>query len=234
MQAFVDRFRYKASKARQAQSRLKALANLQPIAEMVEDRVAPFIFPDPENPLAPPLIRFDRRRGLRRGRPVLRNIALRIDPDDRIALLGANGNGSLTLAKLLCGHLPDGRPDEAPPGLPGYFAQHQLDELSEDLSPYEYISALMPDATVSQRRAKSRRSIPDCLPWEPLPSQPDSSCARFPAAPGSSPWCSGGCRGSRCGSRIFPLPSARGAQGLRQCSPLSLQRARAPPRQFRR
>ena len=157
MQAFVDRFRYKASKARQAQSRLKALAKLEPIADMVENRVAPFLFPNPEKALAPPLVRWDKASvGYGDGPPVLKNITLRLDPDDRIALLGSNGNGKSTFAKLLCGKLQvSGGEMRHPPRITmGYFAQHQLDELSEDLSPYEYISALMPDATVSQRRAK--------------------------------------------------------------------------------
>ncbi len=157
MQAFVDRFRYKASKARQAQSRLKALSKLQPIADMVENRVAPFLFPNPERALAPPLVRWEKASvGYGGGPPVLKNITLRLDPDDRIALLGSNGNGKSTFAKLLCGKLQvsAGEMRHPPRITMGYFAQHQLDELSEDLSPYEYIASLMPDATVAQRRAK--------------------------------------------------------------------------------
>jgi ATP-binding cassette subfamily F protein 3 len=155
--AYVDRFRYKASKARQAQSRLKALAKLEPIADVVENRVAPFLFPNPERALAPPLVRWDKASvGYGGDKPVLKNITLRLDPDDRIALLGSNGNGKSTFAKLLCGKLQvmGGEMRHPPRITMGYFAQHQLDELSEDLSPYEYISSLMPDATVSQRRAK--------------------------------------------------------------------------------
>jgi ATP-binding cassette subfamily F protein 3 len=157
MQAFVDRFKAKASKARQAQSRLKALAKLEPIADIVENRVAPFMFPNPERALAPPLVRWDKAAvGYGGGKPVLKNITLRMDPDDRIALLGSNGNGKSTFAKLLCGKLQvsEGEMRHPPRITMGYFAQHQLDELSEDLSPYEYITQLMPDATVSQRRAK--------------------------------------------------------------------------------
>ena len=157
MQAFVDRFKAKASKARQAQSRLKALAKLEPIADIVENRVAPFMFPNPERALAPPLVRWDKASvGYGGAKPVLKNITLRMDPDDRIALLGSNGNGKSTFAKLLCGKLrvSDGEMRHPPRITMGYFAQHQLDELSEDLSPYEYITQLMPDATVSQRRAK--------------------------------------------------------------------------------
>ena len=97
MMEYVERFRFKASKARQAQSRLKALAKLEPIADIVEDRVAPFLFPNPEKALAPPLVRWDHASvGYTPDRPVLRNITLRLDPDDRIALLGANGNGKST------------------------------------------------------------------------------------------------------------------------------------------
>jgi ATP-binding cassette, subfamily F, member 3 len=157
MQAFVDRFKAKASKAKQAQSRMKALAKLEPIADVVENRVAPFLFPNPERALAPPLVRWDKAAvGYGGTKPVLKNITLRMDPDDRIALLGSNGNGKSTFAKLLCGKLKvcDGEMRHPPRITMGYFAQHQLDELSEDLSPYEYISQLMPDATVSQRRAK--------------------------------------------------------------------------------
>jgi ATP-binding cassette subfamily F protein 3 len=157
MQAFVDRFRYKASKARQAQSRLKALARLEPIAEVVDSHVAPFIFPNPEKPLAPPLVRWDQVSvGYASDKPVLRNITLRLDPDDRIALLGANGNGKSTFAKLLCGKLaPSAGEMRHPPRLTtGYFAQHQLDELSPERTPYSYIAELLPEATVAARRAR--------------------------------------------------------------------------------
>ncbi len=157
MQAFVDRFKAKASKAKQAQSRMKALSKLEPIADMIENRVAPFIFPNPEKALAPPLVRWEKASvGYVEGKPILKNITLRMDPDDRIALLGSNGNGKSTFAKLLCGKLQTMSGEmKHPPRLSiGYFAQHQLDELTEDRTPYEYIVELMPDATVSQRRAK--------------------------------------------------------------------------------
>lgn len=157
MQAYVDRFRYKASKARQAQSRLKALARMQPVAEIIENRVAPFIFPNPEKQLAPPIVSMDKvAAGYSPGVSVLRNITLRLNPDDRIALLGSNGNGKSTFAKLLCGKLkPQAGNITAPQRLSfGYFAQHQLDELDEDMTPYDYITRLMPDATMAQRRAR--------------------------------------------------------------------------------
>jgi len=157
MQAFVDRFRYKASKAKQAQSRLKALTRLEPVAEMIEDRVAPFLFPNPKKPLNPPLVRFEHAAvGYGDGPPVLHDIDLRIDNDDRIALLGANGNGKSTFAKLLCGRLSPsaGHMRHHNALSVGYFAQHQLDELSEGLTPYDCFTTLMPDASEAQRRAR--------------------------------------------------------------------------------
>jgi ATP-binding cassette, subfamily F, member 3 len=157
MMAYVDRFRFKASKARQAQSRLKALAKLEPIADMVESRVAPFIFPNPQKAIAPPLVSWDKAAvGYDGKTAILRNITLRMDPDDRVALLGSNGNGKSTFAKLLCGKLKPMLGEMKHPARLsiGYFAQHQLDELSEDRTPFEYISELMPDATVAQRRAR--------------------------------------------------------------------------------
>ena len=157
MMEYVERFRFKASKARQAQSRLKALAKLEPIADIVEDRVAPFLFPNPEKALAPPLVRWDHASvGYTPDRPVLRNITLRLDPDDRIALLGANGNGKSTFAKLLCGKLKVSAGEmKHPPRLSvGYFAQHQIDELSPDWTPYDYACRLLPDATEAKRRAR--------------------------------------------------------------------------------
>ncbi len=156
MQAFIDRFKAKATKARQAQSRMKALAKLEPIADMVENRVAPFIFPNPEKALAPPAYSFEKC-GIGYGeRVVLRNISLRMDPDDRIALLGSNGNGKSTFAKLLCGRLKPmlGEMHHHPKISVGYFAQHQLDELDESRTPFEYVTSLMPDTPVAQRRAK--------------------------------------------------------------------------------
>ncbi len=157
MQAFVDRFRAKASKARQAQSRLKALEKMQPMADILEDRVAPFLFAPPHRPINPPLVRFEKASvGYTEGKPVLRNIDLRIDGDDRIALLGSNGNGKSTFAKLLCGRLPvmDGHMRHHKKLDVAYFAQHQLDELTAGDTPYDHFRELMPDATEAARRAK--------------------------------------------------------------------------------
>ena len=111
LQAFVDRFRAKATKARQAQSRIKMLAKMEPIDALVTDEVRPIHFPAPEKLLSPPIIATDDVAvgydGRRRCCP---GLSLRIDNDDRIALLGANGNGKSTLVKLLAGRLePDAR-----------------------------------------------------------------------------------------------------------------------------
>lgn len=157
VQAYVDRFRYKASKARQAQSRLKALARLEPVAEIANDHILPFRFPNPERQLSPPLISLNRvSAGYEPGKPILKNLSLRIDTDDRIALLGANGNGKSTFAKLLDGKLKplSGDMVSAPKLSIGYFAQHQMDELADGETPYEYITRLMPDRSTAERRAK--------------------------------------------------------------------------------
>jgi ATP-binding cassette, subfamily F, member 3 len=157
MEAFVERFRAKASKATQAQSRLKALAKLQPIAAEIENEVVPFHFPNPSTKLGNPLIRLeDASVGYGGDRPVLRKLNLRLDSDDRIGLLGANGNGKSTLAKLLCGRLePSSGQRIASKKLTyGYFAQHQLDELNPKHSAYDHIAALMPDATEARKRAR--------------------------------------------------------------------------------
>jgi ATP-binding cassette subfamily F protein 3 len=158
MQAFVDRFRYKASKARQAQSRLKAIARLQPIAEISEQYVAPFRFPQPERTLSPPIIRLEGVSvGYQPGKPVLSHLDLRIDDDDRIALLGRNGNGKSTIAKLLAGALqPEtGSVVRASKLRIGLFAQHQLESLRPEWSAYEHVRALLPDAPEAKVRART-------------------------------------------------------------------------------
>jgi len=148
IQAFVDRFRYKASKARQAQSRLKALAKMQPIVAMAEQEAVPLDFPTPDQ-LAPPIITLDGASvGYRPGQPVLRGLDLRIDMDDRIALLGANGNGKSTLARLLSGRLQamDGVMTRSPKLRVGYFAQDQAEELDLNGTPVSHLARLMPTA----------------------------------------------------------------------------------------
>jgi len=158
MESFVERFRAKASKARQAQSRLKALAKMEPIPDIVEDRVRSFHFPSPERPLASPIIRLEEASvGYEPGKPILKNLDLRIDQDDRIALLGANGNGKSTFAKLLSDRLrvDSGHCYKSKKLRIAYIAQHQLDELNPALSPYETFRELMPDATQAQVRARA-------------------------------------------------------------------------------
>jgi ATP-binding cassette subfamily F protein 3 len=156
MQAFVDRFRAKASKASQAQSRLKMLERLKPIAVTQADRMTQIRLPQPE-PTAPPLITLENVAvGYAPGKPVLSRLHLRIDSDDRIALLGKNGNGKSTLAKLLAGRLKpqNGEMMRARKLLPGYFAQHQLDELEARKTPVETLAALRPlfdDTTLRAR-----------------------------------------------------------------------------------
>jgi ATP-binding cassette subfamily F protein 3 len=155
MQSFVDRFRAKASKARQAQSRLKAIAKLQPIAAMVEDRVTPFRLGSPEE-LSPPLLALENVSTGYDKHVVLSGINMRIDPDDRIALLGANGNGKSTFAKLISGRLPamSGMITKARRMRTGYFAQHQLDEMSSELTPVQQLARYLPKANERELRTK--------------------------------------------------------------------------------
>jgi ATPase components of ABC transporters with duplicated ATPase domains len=157
MEAFVERFRYKASKARQAQSRLKAIAKLPPIAAMESESVIPFRFPNPEKKVASPIIAINGGAvGYIPGKPVLKNLTLRIDNDDRIALLGSNGNGKSTFAKLIAGRLKleAGMMTVAPGLKVSMFAQHQLDDLRPDETPVEHVRRLMPDAPEAKVRAR--------------------------------------------------------------------------------
>ncbi len=156
--AFVDRFRAKATKARQAQSRLKLLAKLEPIAAVIADEVRPIEIPPPAKPLSPPIIALENVAvGYEPQRPVLRRLSLRIDDDDRIALLGANGNGKSTLVKLLAGRLApmSGQVTRAQRLDVGYFAQHQLDELDPNEGAYAHLRRLMPDAPEAKVRARA-------------------------------------------------------------------------------
>ncbi len=159
IQSFVDRFRAKASKAKQAQSRIKMLERMKPIADIAAEHVQPFSFPQPE-PLPPPLVQLeDVSTGYGDGKPVLSRLNLRLDMDDRIALLGANGNGKSTLAKLLSERLAplSGRLRKAKKLKVGYFAQHQMDEFREGESPFDHMARLMPDAIPSKVRARLGR-----------------------------------------------------------------------------
>ena len=155
IQSFVDRFRYKASKAKQAQSRLKMLARMEPISGAAEGAVAPFRFQSGEE-LSPPIIAFEGVSVGYDGKPVLRDLSLRIDPDDRIALLGANGQGKSTLAKLISQRLDpiEGTETRAAKLRIGYFAQHQTDELIEDETPIQHLRRLIPDQPEAKIRAR--------------------------------------------------------------------------------
>jgi ATP-binding cassette subfamily F protein 3 len=158
MQSFVDRFRAKASKARQAQSRIKALERMPQIEAVVEDHATRFTFPEP-NKLAPPMLSLDSVNIGYDGKPVLSNVSLRIDMEDRIALLGTNGNGKSTLAKLLAGRLAplSGRQFRTGNLRVGYFAQHQEEDLVATETPYEHLSRALPKATPPQIRAQAAR-----------------------------------------------------------------------------
>ncbi|WP_342730526.1 ABC-F family ATP-binding cassette domain-containing protein [Bradyrhizobium sp. B117] len=158
LQAFVDRFKAKASKARQAQSRVKMLERLKPITALVTEDVREITFPAPEKILSPPIIAVDNASvGYDPAAPVLGRVTLRIDNDDRIALLGANGNGKSTLVKLLAGRLApfSGKVTRADKLSIAYFAQHQLDELNEDASAYDHVRKLMGDAPEAKVRARA-------------------------------------------------------------------------------
>jgi len=158
LQAFVDRFKAKASKARQAQSRVKMLEKMKPIAALVTQDVREITFPAPEKILSPPIIAVDDVSvGYDPKSPVLNRVTLRIDNDDRIALLGANGNGKSTLVKLLANRLApfSGSVTRAEKLSIAYFAQHQLDELKEEGSPYDHVRKLMPDAPEAKVRARA-------------------------------------------------------------------------------
>jgi ATP-binding cassette, subfamily F, member 3 len=157
MEAFVERFRYKASKARQAQSRLKALEKLKPIESFAGDAVRPFNFPEPEKTVASPIVAITGGAvGYQPGKTVLNRMSLRIDEDDRIALLGANGNGKSTFAKLLSGRLKleNGTMTIAPGLKVAIFAQHQLDDLRPEENAIEHVRRLMPEAPEAKVRAR--------------------------------------------------------------------------------
>jgi ATP-binding cassette subfamily F protein 3 len=158
LQAFVDRFKAKASKARQAQSRVKMLERMKPVTALVTQDVREISFPIPEKTLSPPIIAVDDVSiGYDPKKPVLNRVTLRIDTEDRIALLGSNGNGKSTLVKLLANKLPpfSGRVTRADKLSVGYFAQHQVDELDLDASPYDHVRRLMREAPETKVRGRT-------------------------------------------------------------------------------
>ena len=155
IERFVERFRAKASKARQAQSRLKQLEKMKPIMALTENVVAGFRFPTPSE-LKPPLLVVEKGQVGYDNKAVLSRLELRLDSDDRIALLGANGDGKSTLSKLFADRLPlmDGHMFKTNKLRVGFFAQHQLDELIEGDSAYTHIMRLRPNDDEKILRAR--------------------------------------------------------------------------------
>jgi ATP-binding cassette subfamily F protein 3 len=157
LQSFIDRFKAKASKARQAQSRIKALERMGTVAAVIEEHVQGFTFPDPEKQIASPIVAIQSGAvGYELGKPILKKLNLRIDADDRIALLGSNGNGKSTFAKFISGRLTaEAGEVRIAPGLKiGFFAQHQLDDLIPTQSAVEHVRRRMPDAPEAKVRSR--------------------------------------------------------------------------------
>ncbi|SFK46415.1 ABC-F family ATP-binding cassette domain-containing protein [Methylocapsa palsarum] len=156
LQSFVDRFRAKATKAAQAQSRLKMLAKMEPIAAIVDGHVLPFHLPSPAKPLSPPIVAMENASVGYGGEPILKRLSLNISDDDRIGLLGSNGNGKSTFAKLVSGRLAalDGMVRRSSKLDVGFFAQHQVDDLDETSTPYQCVAELMRESTEAKIRGK--------------------------------------------------------------------------------
>jgi len=158
LQDYVARNSARASTAKQAQSRAKALAKMQPIAAAMEDPTLSFGFPDPQA-LRPPLITLDMASVGYSETPILQRLNLRIDPDDRVALLGKNGNGKTTLARLLAAQLApmDGAMQASAKMNVGYFTQYQVEELDTEDTPLEHMARLMPGEKPAAVRAQLGR-----------------------------------------------------------------------------
>ncbi len=157
LQSFIDRFKAKATKARQAQSRVKALERMGTISAVIEDSVLGFSFPEPEKRAASPIIAIQGGAvGYEPGKPILKRLNLRIDTDDRIALLGSNGNGKSTFAKFISGRLQAeaGEIKLAPHLKTGFFAQHQLDDLIPEQSAVDHVRKRMPQEPEAKVRAR--------------------------------------------------------------------------------
>ncbi|MGE0595911.1 MAG: ABC-F family ATP-binding cassette domain-containing protein [Hyphomonadaceae bacterium] len=159
LQKFIDRFRAKASKARQAQSRIKQLEKMQDIAVPLEERTIPFHFEDPTE-LASPLVVLDEADlGYVEGKPVLKRVSLRLDHDDRIVIIGPNGQGKTTLVKSIAARLPllAGKRVASGKAVMGYFSQDQLDELREGETVLEHVRDLEPDWAPPKLRSLAAR-----------------------------------------------------------------------------
>jgi ATP-binding cassette subfamily F protein 3 len=156
MQKFVDRFKASAAKARQAQSRIKMLAKMAQVEVPPDEHVAPIHIPE-ATPASPPLVTMDRASvGYEPGKPILTGLSFRFDPEDRVALLGKNGNGKSTMAKLLAGKLQAMGGDFTPARklVVGYFAQHQAEELDTSITPIQTLQNLRPKLTLEQVRTQ--------------------------------------------------------------------------------
>jgi ATP-binding cassette subfamily F protein 3 len=158
LQDYIARNSARASTAKQAQSRAKALARMQPIAEIVDDPSLSFDFPNPGE-LRPPLITLDMAAVGYGETPVLKKLNLRLDPDDRIALLGRNGNGKTTLARLLAAQLApmEGAMNATGKMKVGYFTQYQVEELDSGDTPLQHMTRIMKGATPGAVRAQLGR-----------------------------------------------------------------------------
>ena len=158
LQEYIAKNSARASTAKQAQSRQKALAKLQPIAELVDDPSLSFDFPNPEE-LRPPLITLDMAAVGYGDTPILQRLNLRLDPDERIALLGRNGNGKTTMARLLAAQLPAmaGRMTASGKMKVGYFTQYQVEELDRDDTPLQHMTIAMQGASQGAVRGQLGR-----------------------------------------------------------------------------
>ena len=155
MQSYVDRFRYQANKAKQAQSRIKMIEKIQPIAVEDANRSVRFSFPNPEE-LSPPLISMEEVKVGYGSEVILKNINLRLDQDDRIALIGANGEGKSTFAKLLSGQLVpfSGNFNVQNKLRIGFFAQHQIEDLTPSETPLDHLKSALSKESPSNLRSK--------------------------------------------------------------------------------
>ncbi|SCM68383.1 ribosomal protection-like ABC-F family protein [Donghicola eburneus] len=155
LQSFVDRFRAKATKAKQAQARLKMIEKMEPISAPEEAAKRVFTFPEPEE-LSPPIVAMEGVEVGYGDTPILKRLNLRIDQDDRIALLGKNGEGKSTLSKLIAGRLEpmSGKLTKSNKLRIGFFAQHQVDELYVDETPLMHLQRLRPEVHQAKLRAK--------------------------------------------------------------------------------
>lgn len=161
MQSFIDRFKAKASKATQAQSRMKALEKMDLVDAVIADRAIKFTFPNPDK-ISSPMIAINRADiGYTEGNPILRGVNENIDFDDRIALLGANGNGKSTLIKLIAGKLDvmGGNMVRSTKLRIGYFSQHQTDELDMDGTPFTEMMRMMRDKGVEIKESVVRAKL---------------------------------------------------------------------------